>query len=146
MRKLTYSLIGLAFIAGAAHAQQSTLPGGPESAGADATASTPADQAPAASATAPTTPTADASAATTTSAYSDAEIDSFAKATVKVQAINGNAALSAQDKQTQMAAAVTEAGLDPAKYNKIGQALTTDTDLRGKVQVAMAKYATPNAG
>jgi hypothetical protein len=42
-----------------------------------------------------------------------------------------------------MVAAVTEAGLDPAKYNAIGRAAQTDPELRTKVQTAMSKYTAP---
>ena len=47
-----------------------------------------------------------------------------------------------------MAAAVTEAGLDPAKYNAIGRAAQSDAELRAKVQTAMSKYvpAQPSDG
>jgi hypothetical protein len=40
-----------------------------------------------------------------------------------------------------MAAAVNSSGLDPARYNKIAEAIPTDDALRNKVQVAMATYA-----
>ena len=92
-------------------------------------ACTPADRPPPASATA-----AD---------VTDAEIDSFAKATVKLQEIQADASIAAEQKQTAMAAAVTEAGLDPAKYNAIGRAAQSDAELRAKVQTAMSKYAGP---
>jgi hypothetical protein len=73
----------------------------------------------------------------------EAEIDSFAKATVKLQAIQADATIAADQKQSAMAAAVTAAGLDPAKYNAIGKAAQADPALRAKVQTAMARHATP---
>jgi len=84
-------------------------------------------------------PAADAA----TVAVTEAEIDSFAQATVKLQAIQADTAIAADQKQTAMVAAVTEAGLDPAKYNAIGKAAQSDSQLRAKVQTAMSKYATP---
>lgn len=69
----------------------------------------------------------------------DAEVESFAKATVKLQAIDADASLEGDQKQAAMAAAVQEAGLDPVKYNQIAQAVGTDTALRAKVVEAMGK-------
>lgn len=124
MNKLTCTLAGLGFAA-AAFAQpalaQTTLPGGPESEAAQAE---PA-----------------AAAAPAANAVTDAQVDAFAAATVKVQAIDADTSIAADKKQEQMRAAVTEAGLDAATYNKIGQALANDTDLRTRVQVAMGKHA-----
>jgi hypothetical protein len=77
---------------------------------------------------------------------SDQEVDQFAQATVKLQSINADSTLDDNAKQTQMADAVKAAGLEPARYNEIGQALATDTELRAKVQTAMAKYAGPPKG
>ena len=73
----------------------------------------------------------------------EAEVDSFAKATVKLQAIQADATIAADLKQAAMQAAVTEAGLDPAKYNAIGKAVQADPALRARVQTAMARHATP---
>jgi len=77
---------------------------------------------------------------------SDAEVDSFAKATVKLQAIQADATIAADLKQAAMQAAVTEAGLDPVKYNAIGKAVQSDPALRAKVQTAMSRYAAPPSG
>ena len=68
---------------------------------------------------------------------------SFAQATVKLQAIQADTVLAPEAKQTAMVAAVTEVGLDPAKYNAIGRAAQADATLRAKVQTAMSKYASP---
>lgn len=100
-----------------------------------------ASQAPAQDASAPK-PAADAAPAAALQ-VSDAEIDQFAQATVKVQAINADASLAADAKQTQMAAAVKAAGLDPVRYNEIAKALPNDSALLAKVKTAMAKYMTP---
>lgn len=153
MRKIAYSLIGLTFVATAAYAQPASDAAGavpPPDASAPAESVPPSDVPPAdvppAEPAAPSDPLADGSATASTSTFTDAEIDSFAAATVEVQKIDADTSLDAAAKQTQMAAAVTEAGIDPAKYNEIGQALATDTELRAKVQTAMAKHAGPPAG
>ena len=124
MRILVCSVAGLVLASTSAYAQS-----------AEAPAETDAAEAPAAEAAAPADATADASQ------VSDADIDSFAKATVKLQAIQQDTAIAADQKQTAMAAAVAEAGLDPAKYNAIGKAAAADATLRAKVQTAMSKYA-----
>lgn len=125
MKYLTTPLVALAFAATAAQAQ---------------------DAAPDA-ATPPASPSAEAAApAAAGKQVSDTEVDSFAKATVELQKINADTALDETAKQGKMAEAVKAAGLDPARYNEIGQAASTDTDLRAKVQTAMAKYAGPSQG
>ncbi len=121
MKYLTTPLIALAFAATAAQAQDAASP-------APDAATPPADTAPGAK------------------QVSDTEVDSFAKATVELQKISADTALDETAKQGKMADAVKAAGLDPARYNEIGQAVSTDTDLRAKVQTAMAKYAGPSQG
>jgi hypothetical protein len=147
MKKLTFALIGLGFAATAAHAQPAaepaTQPGGPE-------AATPAEPAAPAEPTTPAESSAQVGVAAS-AAFTDDQIDSFAAATVKVQTIDADASIAADQKQAQMRAAVTDAGLDAATYNKIGRAIATDTELRGRVQVAMQRHtghaeATPNEG
>lgn len=146
MRMLAYSLTGLVFAATAAHAQPAadpaTAPESPETT-SEVDAATPPDAADpaadAASAPADAVPADTAAAASV--AVTDAEIDSFAKATVKLQEIQADTAIAEDQKQTAMAAAVAEAGLDPAKYNEIGKAVASDATLRAKVQTAMSKYA-----
>lgn len=133
MKVLTYSFAAVLMASTAANAQSTSEADGAAEGAAASAAEAPAD--PAGEATAAP---ADAAAA---SAVTDAEIDSFAKATVKLQAIQEDAAIAADQKQTAMAAAVAEAGLDPAKYNEIGKAAAADAILRAKVQTAMSKYA-----
>jgi len=106
-----------------------------------ADAATPAD--PAIPPQADAAPTAPPIAA---SDVSEAEVDSFAKATVKLQAIQADATIAAEQKQAAMQAAVTEAGLDPATYNAIGKAAQADPTLRAKVQTAMTRHAAPSDG
>ena len=52
---------------------------------------------------------------------------------------------AAEQKQAQMVAAVTETGLDPATYNKIGRAVAVDPELRTRVQTAMSRHTTTGA-
>ena len=145
MKTLAYSFAGLVLAATAAHAQPAADPAteaeGPDAAATSAAdATTPADAAEPVADAAPA-PADDAVAAS--AEVSDADIDSFAKATVKLQAIQADTAIAADQKQTAMAAAVAEVGLDPAKYTAIGKAAQSDAALRAKVQTAMSKYAPP---
>jgi hypothetical protein len=122
-------------------------PAAPAPEGAIPSQSAPDASAPAAQTAPPAAaaPAADASAQTTTT-VSDAEVDQFAQATVKVQKINADIKLDESAKQKQMADAVKAAGMDPARFNEIGKAIATDSALRAKVQTAMAKYAGPAKG
>lgn len=156
MRILSYPLLGLALAATAAHAQEASntgaLPDGPE---ADAAApanlppsepAAPADTAPADQPlppqAAPPAESAPPETSQTESAeFTDEQVDQFAEATVKVQAIDADASIAAEEKQARMAAAVTGTGLDPATYNKIGRAVAVDPELRNRVQVAMTRHA-----
>ena len=137
MKKLALSFTGLILAAGAAQAQPAEVPANDHAAPhADAA---PADAAPPADAAAPAADAAVTAAADVT----EADIDSFAKATVALQEIQADTSIAPEQKQTAMAAAVSEAGLDPAKYNEIGRAAQSDAQLRAKVQTAMSKYAGP---
>ena len=150
MKKVAYSFIGLVLAASAAHAQPAEAPAGdaapPETHGAGhaepATPADPANDAAAAPAT-PAEPAAPAAAPLAVADVSEADIDSFAKATVKLQAIQADATIAADAKQAAMQAAVTESGLDPVKYNAIGKAAQADPALRAKVQTAMSRHASP---
>ncbi|MBO9519690.1 MAG: DUF4168 domain-containing protein [Porphyrobacter sp.] len=130
MKLFMYSFAALVFSTGVAQAQDSAAP-------ADAA------EPPAPAAEGPAAPAADAGAAV---AVSDSDIDSFAKATVKLQAIQADTSIADDQKQTKMQAAVTESGLDPAKYNEIGKAAQADPALRDKVRTAMAKHAGQTEG
>ena len=156
MKKVAYSFIGLVLAASAAHAQPAEAPAGdaapPETHGAGhtgpatpaepATPADPANDAAAAPAT-PAEPAAPAAAPLAVADVSEADIDSFAKATVKLQSIQADTTIAADAKQAAMQAAVTESGLDPVKYNAIGKAAQADPALRAKVQTAMSRHASP---
>lgn len=143
MKFIAYSFAALVLSAGAAQAQDADAPAPEADVPADAAPADPGPPAP--SAPEPADPAADAGAATADS-VSDADIDSFAKATVKLQAIQADTSIADDQKQSQMQAAVTESGLDPAKYNEIGKAAQADPALRDKVRTAMAKHAGQTEG
>ena len=73
--------------------------------------------------------------------YSDAQVDSFAHAVVKVQEIQADATIEQEAKQTAMVAAVQEAGLDPQTYNSMSQAAQQDPQLLERIQLAVAARA-----
>lgn len=156
MKKYIYSFAGLMLAASAAHAQPAEEPTGdtdlPAShadhaePAAPATPAEPADPTSAAEAVpaqpaTPAEPAAPAASSLAVANVSDAEVDSFAKATVKLQAIQADATIAADLKQAAMQAAVTESGLDPVKYNAIGKAVQADPALRARVQTAMSRHA-----
>lgn len=70
--------------------------------------------------------------------YSDAQVDNFAQAVLKVQEIQGDATLEQEAKQTAMVAAVQESGLDPQTYNSMSQAAQQDPQLLERIQLAVA--------
>jgi hypothetical protein len=159
MKYISSSLAALAFASMAVQAQAQDATSAPPD--TDAAAPAQPDTSPPPATPAPDTDTSPADTAAPPAAsqasdagvsgestiqVSEAEIDQFAQATVKVQKINADTSLDDAAKQKQMADAVTAAGLDAARYNEIGQALATDGALRAKVQMAMAKYATPSQG
>jgi hypothetical protein len=83
----------------------------------------------------PATPTQEAS-------YSDAQVDSFAQAVVKVQKIQADATLAQDQKQEAMVTAVQEAGLDPQTYNSMSQAAKADQALLERIQIAVTEHRT----
>lgn len=70
-------------------------------------------------------------------AITDDEVAKFAKAALAADKISKDATIPAADKQTQMAAAVTDSGLQPTRFNEIAQAAQSDTALQQKVQAAI---------
>lgn len=100
----------------------------------------------------PTEPTQDAPAAgatadaQTSATVSDAEVDQFATAVVAVDTINKDTSVAPDQKQTQMASAVTASGLTPERFNSIATAMNSDTALQAKVGAAIqAKAPAPAA-
>lgn len=80
-----------------------------------------------------------ATATEASASFSSTEVEQFAKAALAVQKINGDAALSAEDKQAKMAAAVTDSGLSPARFNEIATASQSDQALMDQIQTAAGK-------
>lgn len=141
MKRFVYSFSGLVLAATAAHAQPAgQVPGvAPDSpAGAvEAVPASPAASPDSATAAAPAAPAGPAAS----SAVSDTDVENFAKATVKLRAIQADTSIADDQKQSAMAAAVSEAGLDPQKYNEIGARVSADEALRARVQTAMTRHA-----
>ena len=79
-----------------------------------------------------TTPAPDATTPATTTAFTDAEIESFASAALKIQELEGKASVT----QEQLSQIVTESGLEPATYVAILQAMKNDEALAQRVQIA----------
>ena len=96
------------------------------------TAPEPSGPAPAAEPTAPADETS----------FTDAQVESFAAAALKIQALDGNAAVT----QEQLAEIITESGLEPATYVAILQAMKTDKALAERVQVVANAMQTKAAG
>ena len=104
----------------------------PALAQADAAAAAPATEAPAAA------PAAEAPAPIT-----DAELDMFAVAATKVNDIAQDTALSAEEKQTAMVAAVSGSGLDPHRFNEIATKSQSDEALKTRLAEAFARRPAP---
>lgn len=68
------------------------------------------------------------------STFTDAELVGFASAAIQADKIQKDASIAAEEKQTQMLAAVQAQGLEPARYNEIAQATRTNPDLVKKIQ------------
>lgn len=86
---------------------------------------------------APAAPAEAAPQAAAPVAVTDAEVDQFANAVLEVDKINNDAAVPADEKQTQMAAAVTATGLTADRFNTIATAINTDSELQAKVGAAI---------
>lgn len=70
--------------------------------------------------------------------FSDAEIENFAAAAVKIQELQADPAMEQQTVQEQAVAIVAESGLTPQSYNSIAQATQTDPEVAERVQLAVA--------
>jgi len=85
----------------------------------------------------PAAPAASASA----SSFTEAEIKQFASAAVEVTKVQSDASIPAADKQPKMLAALQASGLDPEKFNAIGQAAASDPALQQRIQAAASASA-----
>lgn len=92
-------------------------------------------------------PAPDAAPQATTPAapVADAEISSFAKAMVAIDAVQKDATLAPEQKQEQMASKVQAAGLEPQRFNEIGQAIQGDPALQTRIQTAIQAEVNTNA-
>jgi hypothetical protein len=73
--------------------------------------------------------------------FSDDEIKKFASAAVELNKIQTDTTVTAEQKQPKMLAAVQATGLDPQKFNAIGQAAQSDPALQQKIQAAASASA-----
>lgn len=90
-----------------------------------------------------TTPAPGATAGAT--AVTDAEVDQYATAALAVNKIQNDTTITAADKGTKMAEAVTATGLTADRFNAISQAMQADPALNQRIQTAAAakQSATP---
>jgi hypothetical protein len=98
----------------------------------------PAAPAPAPAQTAPAAPVTSAS-------VTDAELTQFVTVALEIEKIRKDAAVPEADKTTKMAAVAQSSGIDPVRFNAIGQAMQTDTALNARVQATAAKMASAGA-
>lgn len=93
-----------------------------------------------AAAPAPAQPAAPAASASASS-FSEADIKQFASAAVEVTKVQSDASIPAADKQPKMLAALQASGMDPAKFNAIGEAAASDPALQQRIQAAASASA-----
>lgn len=75
-----------------------------------------------------------------TGAFTDAQIESYAKAQVEVQQLRADPALDTATKQARAAEIVAASGLDTATFNAITQATRSDAAVAERVQLAIANH------
>lgn len=122
--KLTL-LLAAGGLSTAAIAQQSDAPESAAPPAAQPEAAEPA-------APAPTDPAA------TPATVSDAEVKQFASAIMAMETIQNDTTLADADKQQAMISKVQEQGLDPQRFNEIGQAAQSDPALQQRIQAEVA--------
>ncbi|WP_066553050.1 DUF4168 domain-containing protein [Croceicoccus bisphenolivorans] len=105
---------------------------------AQAEAAAPAAEAPAAAPAAEAAPEAAAP-------ITDAELDQFAGAAIKVNEIAQDATLDAEGKQAAMVTAVQASGLDAVRFNEIASKSQSDETLKGRLAEAFARRPAPEA-
>lgn len=99
----------------------------------------PAEAAPPAGTTAPAE-AAPPAAAPQAAEITDDQVDRFALAALKVEQIAADANIEQTQKQTMMATAVQESGMDAQEFNTIAQASQADPALQERIQVAAAAH------
>jgi len=96
--------------------------------------------------TAEATATAEAAPAAPAAApITDAQLDMFAAAAVKVNDISGDAALTDEQKQAAMVEAVNASGLDAQTFNEIATKSQTDETMKTRVAEAFGRLPAPAA-
>jgi hypothetical protein len=88
-------------------------------------------------ATSPATPQQGSTAPAT---VSQTEVDQFALAALRVQQIAHDQAVTQEQKQAAMTAAVQKTGLPPQRFNQIAEATQSDEALNARVQAAAARH------
>lgn len=98
--------------------------------------------APAPAQTAPATPAAPAATAPVTNAsVTDTELTQFVTVAMQIEKIRKDTTIPEADKTAKMATAASSSGIDPARFNAIGQAMASDTALNARVQAKAAQLA-----
>src|SRR6218665_3370034 len=62
----------------------------------------------------------------TNATVTDAEVSQFVTVALEIENIKKDATIAEADKPAKMGAAASTAGIDPARFNAIGQAMATD--------------------
>lgn len=94
---------------------------------------------------APATPAAPAAAPVTSASVTDAELTQFVTVALEIEKIRKDATVPEADKTAKMASVASSSGIDPQRFNAIGQAMQSDTTLNARVQAAAAKLASAGA-
>lgn len=85
------------------------------------------------------TPDADqpaASAPPAAASVNDEDVQKYANAIVEVNKIQADTSVAEADKQSKMAEAVEQSGLDTQKFNEITQAAQSDPTVKQRIQAA----------
>ena len=97
-------------------------------------------QDPAPAQTPPAATTAPGAPAPQAAEITDDQVDRFALAALKVEQIAADANIDQQQKQTMMATAVQQSGMNAQEFNTIARASQTDPELQQRIQVAATAH------
>jgi hypothetical protein len=89
---------------------------------------------------APAAPAAQA-APVTSASVTDTELTQFVTVAMEIEKIRKDTTVPEADKTAKMASAASASGIDPVRFNAIGQAMATDTALNARVQAMATKLA-----
>jgi hypothetical protein len=76
--------------------------------------------------------------------FKEADIKAYALVAVKLNSIQAQASLSEADKQSQVAAALKQSGMNPDRFNAITAASRTHPEVSRKIQQAIAEMTGPH--